>query len=88
MQGISDIKPTWQNALSILILWVAYHVLRALYRVTFHPLAAFPGPWLAALSYKYEFYFDGVQGGQYTNEISRMHEQYGYYRFYGFDAAA
>jgi hypothetical protein len=27
--------------------------------------------------YRYEFYFDVIQGGQYTFEIGRMHEIYG-----------
>jgi hypothetical protein len=72
-----ELNITWQNVATLFALWVAYHIVIALYRVTFHPLAAFPGPKLAALSYKYEFYFDGIQGGQYTAEISRMHEKYG-----------
>lgn len=72
-----DFQITWQNVAGLFSLWVAYHIVIALYRITFHPLTAFPGPKLAALSYKYEFYFDGIQGGQYTAEISRMHEKYG-----------
>lgn len=68
---------SWQSIAAIFILWIVYHLLVALYRVTYHPLTAFPGPKLAALSYKYEFYFDGILGGQYTAEISRMHEKYG-----------
>ncbi|KFX99303.1 hypothetical protein V490_01849 [Pseudogymnoascus sp. VKM F-3557] len=34
-------------------------------------------PKLAAVSFWYEFYYDVVQGGQYTFEIGRMHEKYG-----------
>ncbi|KAE9985723.1 hypothetical protein BLS_005689 [Venturia inaequalis] len=68
---------SWQSIAAVFILWIVYHILVALYRVTYHPLTAFPGPKLAALSYKYEFYFDGILGGQYTAEISRMHEKYG-----------
>lgn len=72
-----EIKINWQNTATLFVLWIVYHLFVALYRITFHPLTAFPGPKLAALSYKYEFYFDGILGGQYTAEISRMHEQYG-----------
>lgn len=68
---------SWRSAAVLVSLYVAYHLLKAVYRVTFHPLARFPGPILAALTYKYEFYFDGIKGGQYTNKIAGMHEQYG-----------
>jgi hypothetical protein len=72
---------TVNNIEGVLILslatFVAYSLFKAFYRLTFHPLAKFPGPKLAALTYKYEFYFDGIKGGQYTNVISRMHEKYG-----------
>jgi hypothetical protein len=67
----------WQSALILSSLLAAYVVSKALYRLFFHPLATFPGPKLAALTYKYELYFDGIQTGQYNTEISRMHQQYG-----------
>ena len=67
----------WQIAAAIVLLYLAQSVLKAIYRITLHPLAKFPGPILAALSYKYEFYFDGIKGGQYSNEIARLHQIYG-----------
>ena len=67
----------WQIAAVIVLLCFTKIILEALYRVTLHPLARFPGPILAALSYKYEFFFDGIKGGQYTNEIARLHRIYG-----------
>ena len=67
----------WQIAAVVVLLYLAQLVLKAIYRITLHPLAKFPGPILAALSYKYEFYFDGIKGGQYTNEIARLHQIYG-----------
>ena len=66
-----------QNAGIVSIAYVVYVFLRAIYRITLHPLAKFPGPKLAAISHKYEWYYDGVKVGQYTSEIARMHEQYG-----------
>lgn len=67
----------WQIVAVIVLLYLAQLVLKAVYRITLHPLAKFPGPILAALTYKYEFYFDGIKGGQYLNEIARLHQIYG-----------
>jgi hypothetical protein len=49
----------------------------AIYRLTFHPLAKFPGPKLAGMTYWYECYYDVIKWGQYTNRIQAMHERYG-----------
>ncbi|KAL3420072.1 cytochrome P450 [Phlyctema vagabunda] len=54
-----------------------YLVGGAIYRLYFSPVAQFPGPRIAALTYWYEFYHDVVRRGQYTFEIKRMHEKYG-----------
>jgi hypothetical protein len=68
---------TWQIVAAIVLLYLAQLVLKAVYRITLHPLAKFPGPILAALTYKYEFYFDGIKGGQYINKVARLHQIYG-----------
>ncbi|KAI0139140.1 putative cytochrome P450 [Hypoxylon sp. NC0597] len=56
---------------------VAYLIALVIYRLFFHPLSAFPGPKLAALTVWYEFYYDGIKGGKYTFKICEMHAQYG-----------
>ncbi|KAF2210325.1 hypothetical protein CERZMDRAFT_99390 [Cercospora zeae-maydis SCOH1-5] len=56
---------------------VTYKLIITVYRLCLHPLAAYPGPLLAKVTYKYEFYYDGIIGGQYVNRIAELHEQYG-----------
>ena len=54
-------------------------VVLAVYRLYFHPLAGFPGPKLAAITFFYEFFFDCCvrAGGQYSFQIDKLHERYG-----------
>ncbi|KAI6091573.1 putative cytochrome P450 [Hypoxylon rubiginosum] len=56
---------------------VGYFVTLVLYRLFLHPLAAFPGPKLAAATLWYEFFYDGIRRGQYTFKIQEMHEKHG-----------
>lgn len=53
-----------------------------IYRLTLHPLAAFPGPKIAAVTRLYEAYWDVVQNGQYTFQIGRLQKKYGKYILY------
>ncbi|KAJ9601988.1 hypothetical protein H2200_013547 [Cladophialophora chaetospira] len=55
----------------------SFLILRALYRVTLHPLAKFPGPKLAALSSAYQAWFDLRPGKSYIFEFPGLHEKYG-----------
>lgn len=54
-------------------------VLAVTYRLTLHPLARFPGPYLAATTWLYEGYFQCIKdgGGRYWVEIEKMHKRYG-----------
>ncbi|KAF4544715.1 Cytochrome p450 [Lasiodiplodia theobromae] len=58
-------------------LLVAYLAYGAVYRLYLSPIAHFPGPRLAALTFWYEFYYDVVRSGRYTWRIAEMHAQYG-----------
>jgi cytochrome P450 len=58
--------------------FVLYIVLLSVYRLTLHPLAQFPGPRLAAVTFWYEFYHDFFRGGQYLFRIRDMHAEYGH----------
>ncbi|CAG9960707.1 unnamed protein product [Clonostachys byssicola] len=67
----------WHCPAILLLSWTGYFLLILAYRLTFHPLAKFPGPKIAAATHAYEFWFDVVRWGRYTHEIRRMHERYG-----------
>ena len=49
----------------------------AIYRLYLSPIAGFPGPKLAALTYWYEIYYDIFRKGRYVFEIEDMHRRYG-----------
>ena len=68
--------------LSILLLstiaLILYPILLIIYRLYFHPLAAFPGPKLAAATKWYEFYYDVIAGhGLFADKVREMHKTYG-----------
>ncbi|KAH6721507.1 cytochrome P450 family protein [Leptodontidium sp. MPI-SDFR-AT-0119] len=46
-------------------------------RLVLSPLAAFPGPKLAALTNWYEFYYDVILQGKFTSKIQELHKKYG-----------
>lgn len=54
-----------------------YVVILAVYRITWHPLAKFPGLGLAAMTGWYETYYDCFLLGKFSDNIGHMHELYG-----------
>ncbi|KAF9452064.1 cytochrome P450 [Macrolepiota fuliginosa MF-IS2] len=57
--------------------FVLYKLLVALWRVLFHPLSKFPGPYLAAATSLYRVYYEVIQGGEFLKVIERLHKIYG-----------
>ena len=76
MVSLSDVDRTAVVVVAVGGLFL-YFSIGALYRLYLSPLANFPGPKLAALSFWYEFYFDVIKQGQYTWKIRELHQQYG-----------
>ena len=65
------------------ILWLpfvpalVYAVVLVVYRLVLSPLAKFPGPKLAALTRKYESFYEAYQNFEYLWKIKALHKQYG-----------
>ena len=72
-----DLALKWPVA-TVAVCFLLYVVLLCTYRLTLHPLAQFPGPRLAAVTFFYEFYHDYFRGGQYLFHIRDMHAKYGH----------
>lgn len=54
----------------------------AFYRLFLSPLSKFPGPKLAALTRKYESYYEAVQNYEYLWKIKKLHQLYGEWHGY------
>ncbi|KAF3020206.1 hypothetical protein E8E14_011129 [Neopestalotiopsis sp. 37M] len=61
----------------IIVALLSSYLALILHRLSFSPIAGFPGPKLAAASGWYEFYYDVLKPGMYIYEIEKMHEKYG-----------
>lgn len=73
---ISQYTP-YYYVLTAVVIWSTYLLGLAIYRLSFHPLAKFPGPKYAALSRWHEFYYEVVKKGQFTFIIQEYHKKYG-----------
>lgn len=65
---------TFANAVLSLIVFL---LLRAIYRLTLHPLAKFPGPLWARISSIYGMTYDLTADRGYALTFPALHEKYG-----------
>jgi hypothetical protein len=70
-----------QRLLLCLYIYVAgfslYWTGQFIYRLWFHPLARFPGPFLCRVSYLYQMYFEAIKNGKMLERLPMLHEKYG-----------
>ena len=64
---------------TILLGLIAFLPCRAIYRLTLHPLARFPGPRLAAITSLYGASFDLRKNSCYVKILPGLHDKYGLY---------
>ena len=62
---------------SVAVALLSYLGCRVTYLLVLHPLAAFQGPRLAALTGWYTLYFDAIRGGVFLQKLERLHDRYG-----------
>lgn len=66
-------------AISLFTLGLSYLLAISIYRLYFHPLAAFPGRTEARLTEWYRFYHGYIRGGRLVFEVEKTHAELGSY---------
>ncbi|RYC61314.1 hypothetical protein CHU98_g4892 [Xylaria longipes] len=67
----------WKFASTFLICYGLYAGALVIYRLTLHPLAKFPGPFLCRISYLQQCYYEAILGGKFVRRIEEYHRIYG-----------
>ena len=75
ISGFFSLPVLW----TLLLVLIAFLPCRAIYRLTLHPLARFPGPWLAAVTSLYGASFDLRKNSCYVKILPDLHDKYGLY---------
>jgi hypothetical protein len=64
--------------ISVYAVWyTAYWSAQIIYRLTFHPLAKYPGPFLCRIGYFYQMYYEAILNGKMLERFPMLHEKYG-----------
>ena len=60
-------------SLSYCVYWTG----KVIYRLAFHPLARFPGPFLCKIGYLKQGYYEAFLNGMFIHQIVQYHRKYG-----------
>lgn len=63
--------------ITVLLASATLLIYRAINRLYFHPLSAFPGPTIAAITGLYKAYIDVVAQSSFVHNLERLHAIYG-----------
>ena len=63
--------------ISLTVLGLLYTGILVIYRLWFSPISHFPGPFLARVTYFYEFYHNWFKLGTFYLRVKEMHDKYG-----------
>ena len=67
----------WILLYALSLSYLGYWTVRAIYRLTLHPLARFPGPFLCKIGHLKQGYYEAFLNGMFIHEIAKYHEKYG-----------
>ena len=59
------------------VLYTAYWIGVIIYRLTWHPLARFPGPFLCRIGYFQQMYYEAILNGRFLERLPVLHKRYG-----------
>lgn len=68
---------TWKVIAAISGLYVTYLAGLVIYRLTLHPLANFPGPFICRISYLQQCYYEAILNGKFLDRFPEYHRKYG-----------
>ncbi|KAI4763231.1 hypothetical protein E4T52_05900 [Aureobasidium sp. EXF-3400] len=77
LQDTTAMTTLW---LGCAVVCTVYLVGLVVYRLYFHPLCKFPGPFWCRISHFQQCYYEAICGGKFIYQIPKYHERYGMLR--------
>ena len=68
---------TWTFLVVASVLYLLYWIGQIIYRLTLHPLARFPGPFLCRIGYLQQCYYEAILNGKFLERLPEYHRKYG-----------
>jgi len=76
MESLNDVA-NFRPVTMIVTFPFIFLIVRAIYRLTLHPLAKFPGPKIAAITSLYQASFDISRSPCFVKILPKLHDRYG-----------